>query len=367
MSEPFSSVDAPPVVEAATEIAPARGSKRHALRFWAGLVWMELFKLRRRRLTRVLFGIQMVLLVLVLGTLAVLYSSIQARPLSYFGLQATPCVQSSPASGTPTTSGGSTPCPTAAPTDAERQTVRAATLASFRQFFVPPLSITLIIEFNRAVGLFLVAILAGAVVGGEYSLGTIRLLLSRGPGPIQLLTAKIAALALTLFVGIVLTTIVGTGIGVGLAFLTGASVQWSFLGGDFFVRLFWLWGVTTLALMVYALVALFAATLTRSSAGGIAGAILYAVSERAASNLLPFFASRLTSPPISAFFLQVQTYLMDANVTALIQRAETGPLANGALPATLPDSGHALLTLGTYGLLCFGLSALLVFRRDVAS
>lgn len=334
----------------------------HALRFWLGLVGMEVFKMRHRRLTKVLLALQVGLLVLVLGTVALLYSYIHSQPLNYFGPQATPCAQSTPAS---TTAGQ--PCPTATPSDADRQATRTAVLESFQQYFVPPLGITLSVEFTRAVGLFLVAILAGAVVGGEYSLGTIRLLLSRGPGPVQLIAAKMVALAVVLFVGIGLLIGVGAASGLGLAWLTGAPVQWSFLTLDFGWRLLLLWGVTTLALMIYALVALLAATLTRSSAGGIAGAILYAVVERAASNLLPFFASRLTSPEVSAFFLKVQVYLMDANVAALIQRAETGALANGALPATLPSTSHALVTLGLYGLLCFGLSALLVFRRDVAS
>jgi hypothetical protein len=58
---------------------------------------------------------------------------------------------------------------------------------------------------------------------------------------------------------------------------------------------------------------------------------------------------------------------MDANVSALIQRSESGPLATGTLPATLPSTSHALVTLGLYGLVCVVLSMLLVFRRDVAS
>jgi ABC-type transport system involved in multi-copper enzyme maturation permease subunit len=363
MQEAFPAADGPhPEQDAALAARPAQ--KLSALRFWLSLVGMEIFKLRRRRLTKVLFAIQMGLLVLVLGTIAILYSYVHAQPLSYFGPQATPCVESTPASST---SGQGAPCPTATPSDAERQATRTAVLEDFQQYFVPPLGTTLSIEFIRAVGLFLVAILAGAVVGGEYSLGTIRLLLSRGPGPVQLIAAKMVALAIVLFAGIGLTVGLGAGIGLMLALLTGAPVQWSFLTFDFVWRLLVLWGVTTLALMIYAFVALLAATLTRSSAGGIAGAIIYAVVERAASNLLPFFASRLTSPAISTFFLKVQVYLMDANVAALIQRAETGPLANGAVPPTLPGSTHALMTLGLYGLLCFGLSALLVFRRDVTS
>jgi ABC-type transport system involved in multi-copper enzyme maturation permease subunit len=364
MQEALPSVDAPGPEPKAALVSPPTPARLHALRFWLGLVWMELYKLRRRRLTKVLFVTQMGLLLLVLGTIALLYSYVHSQPLSYFGPQATPCVQSTPGGSAP---GQSAPCPTATPSDAERQATRAAVLEDFQQYFVPPLGVTLIIEFTRATGLFLIVILAGAVVGGEYSLGTIRLLLSRGPGPVQLVVVKVVALAITLFVGVGLTVVLGVGIGLALAFLTGAPVQWSFLTLDFGWRVLVLWIVTTLALMVYALVALLAATLTRSSAGGIAGAIIYAVVERAASNLLPFFASRLTSPVISTFFLKVQVYLMDANVAALIQRAETGLLASGTLPATLPSSSHALATLGLYGLLCFVLSALLVFRRDVAS
>ncbi|HEY7126947.1 MAG TPA: hypothetical protein VH540_23620 [Ktedonobacterales bacterium] len=363
MQEALSSVEAEGS-EPDSSAAHAAPRRLRGLRFWLGLVEMELFKLRRRRLTKVLFATQMGLLVLVLGTIALLYSSIQAQPLSYFGPQATPCATSTPGSAAP---GQSAPCPTATPTDADREATRASVLADFQQYFVPPLAVTLIIEFTRATSLFLIAILAGAVIGGEYSLGTIRLLFSRGPGQIQLMTAKIVALALAVLVGIGLTMVLGAGIGLVLALLTGAPVQWSFLTLDFAWRSVLLWVVTTLALMIYALVALLAATLTRSSAGGIAGAIIYAVVERAASNLLPFFASRLTSPAISAFFLKVQVYLMDANVSALIQRSESGPLATGTLPATLPSTSHALVTLGLYGLVCVVLSMLLVFRRDVAS
>ena len=69
-------------------------------------------------------------------------------------------------------------------------------------------------------------------MGGEYSLGTVRLMFTRGPTRVQLLTAKIVVLAIyvipTILFLMLLGMIIGAimaqlaGIGSGLSFLTAA-------------------------------------------------------------------------------------------------------------------------------------------------
>ncbi len=70
-------------------------------------------------------------------------------------------------------------------------------------------------------------ILAGALVGGEYSLGTVRLMFTRGPSRLQFLIAKIVVLAIYVVPTILFLMLLGTVIGTMMAQLAGSSGRWS--------------------------------------------------------------------------------------------------------------------------------------------
>src|SRR5258708_8529140 len=71
-------------------------------------------------------------------------------------------------------------------------------------------------------------ILAGALVGGEYSLGTVRLIVTRGPSRVQFLIAKIVVLAIYIIPTILFLMLLGTVIGSTMTHLPWCATGLSF-------------------------------------------------------------------------------------------------------------------------------------------
>src|SRR2546428_44259 len=74
----------------------------------------------------------------------------------------------------------------------------------------------------------LAIILAGALVGGEYSLGTVRLMFTRGPTRLQFLFAKIIVIGICIIPALILLMLVGTLVGAAVAPLTGVGASFDF-------------------------------------------------------------------------------------------------------------------------------------------
>src|SRR5947209_16834917 len=64
---------------------------------------------------------------------------------------------------------------------------------SFTEALRLPTSLTLIVQLLNTLGQILIIILVSTIVGGEYTSGTIRLMLTRGPTRTQLLLSKLGA------------------------------------------------------------------------------------------------------------------------------------------------------------------------------
>jgi ABC-type transport system involved in multi-copper enzyme maturation permease subunit len=248
-----------------------------------------------------------------------------------------------------------------------------------------PLSISLTASYAGLMGVVLLSIIAGALVGGEYGFSTQRLALSRGVSRAQALAAQVGALAI-LAGGVVaalmaLGALIGVTIGPALggtpgAFSVGALPQ-----------LVSFWAATTLRLLVYSLIALFLATLGRSTAAGVGGALGFMVVEVIVSNVLLAIITFqrvvetrggqvLTAPagPTTQVLIGVLNGFVKTNADALGAAAQLGPLnltgdttisrLVGQLLAP-PGTLQALLVLGLYAAALIGGSFLLVQRRDV--
>ena len=92
------------------------------------------------------------------------------------------------------------------------------------KLLVFPGSISISGQYFNEVGTLLLIVLAGALVGSEYSYGTHRLSLARGVGRGQLLAAQVIAVAILALIASGVTLLLGTIAGVfgGLA-LSGSS------------------------------------------------------------------------------------------------------------------------------------------------
>src|SRR5215469_8524465 len=100
-------------------------------------------------------------------------------------------------------------------------------------------------------------ILAGTLVGAEYSLGTVRLMFTRGPTRLQFLFAKISVMVLCVVLTLLFVNLLGSAVGAVMAHLAGVGAGFGFLTAGVFGHfvLFVLLGI--LFWLSYMLMALF--------------------------------------------------------------------------------------------------------------
>src|ERR1700681_4891911 len=145
------------------------------------LIGMELYKLRRRAMSKVLGIIAIVLAVLPFALVAFgTFATANAPAGSFTSSSCQPANgQSGPQQGPPAN------CPTPSPAQVaqERQAIVQATSAPLRL----PDALNVAVQYGLVVGIVLLVILIGTIAGGEYATGTIRLLFIRGPTRTQFL------------------------------------------------------------------------------------------------------------------------------------------------------------------------------------
>lgn len=248
-----------------------------------------------------------------------------------------------------------------------------------------PLSLSLAANYVSLMGVVFLSILAGALVGGEYGFSTQRLALSRGVGRTQALAAQIGALAL-LALGIVAAMLaVGAVVGLTLGPLLGGSPGTMSLAA--IPQLLGFWGVFALRLFVYSLIGLFLATLGRSAAAGVGGALGFMIVEVILANILSVIITfqravetqggqHLAAPAdtTTTVLYGVLDALLKTNADALGGAAQVGPLnltgdttVSRVLSQFLvpPSALQSALVMGLYVILLVGGSYLLVQHRDV--
>ena len=239
-------------------------------------------------------------------------------------------------------------------------------------FYYNLLSITLSI-LRVFTGIFLL-ILTARTIGLEYQLGTIRILLSRGVGRLQLLFAKLLAVALIalgllvfgLLLNYLLTVILVLGLTGNLdSFNALNSVFWS--DARIYVLSFMLnMGVTIL-------LATAAAVVGRSVTFGLSAAIIFFPIDNIATIIMTL-AFRITH---NDFWLSTTAYLLGPNLNAMAPALTNGRTESiGAIPLYGVDPAgvaHGIQVDGTHTVVValvyaaiFAITAIvLTWKRDV--
>ena len=124
-------------------------------------------------------------------------------------------------------------------------------------------------------GIILVAILAASMIGAEYGWGTLRQTLARGTGRNQYLTAKLLAIAIVAFGGVLTAVLAGLIANIITGTLIEGIIDWNGFSGYFFASL----GRTLLMLAVYMSMAVLFAMLMRSFAAGMAVTVTWYIGE----------------------------------------------------------------------------------------
>ncbi len=210
---------------------------------------------------------------------------------------------------------------------------------------------------------FFLLILTARVFGLEYQLGTIRIILGRGVGRLQLLSAKLLAVvlvALAVFVGAIVyegiwSVIVFLSLAGNLNVLNAAtSTFWSNTG---------MFMVTVLISMsATILLAMAVTTIGRSLSFGLS----FALSWFAVDNfgvIIMGLAFRLTG---NDFWQNVTAYFLGPNLN-FMQEVVVGnhPSSVGIPPSVPVDSTHTLVVTLVYSLIFAVTAIVLTWRRDV--
>ncbi len=239
-------------------------------------------------------------------------------------------------------------------------------------FFYNVLSIGLSI-LRVFTGIFLL-ILTALVIGLEYQLGTIRVLLSRGVGRLQLLFAKLLAVAvialLLLVFGLLLNYLLTV---ILVAGVTGNLNAFNALNSAFWSDARIYIGSILINMGVTILLATAAAVVGRSVIFGLSAAIIFFPIDNIATIVMTL-AFRITH---NDFWLSITAFLLGPNLNAMAaaltsNRAESigaTPLhfvdQAGQAHGTLVDGTHTLVVALVYAVIFAVTAIVLTWKRDV--
>ena len=199
---------------------------------------------------------------------------------------------------------------------------------------------------------FFLLIVTARMVSQEYQLGTIRVLLSRGVGRLQLLFAKLTTMAIIaiilMIVGILfnllLTILLIAGVAGNLNSLSSLTSQFWSDSGIYVLSILLNMGVSIL-------LATTAAVIGRASVFGISAALAFFPLDNFGTVIM-LLANRVTG---SDFWLSITAYFLGPNLnqmpTALTNNPKVLSIGFGPLYATDPANvGHGILVDGTHTL-----------------
>jgi ABC-type transport system involved in multi-copper enzyme maturation permease subunit len=319
------------------------------------LIGMELFKVRRRLMSKVLATLALLLALLVpLAVGMELAINLNTSASSF-----TPPCQTQLRVSAQSGPGGCTPLSASA-----LETIKQEIIGGLAAPLRLPSSLEMAVtqgEFNPA--LILIIILVGTIAGGELSLGTVRLMFSRGPWRGQFLLAKYGAALVCTVLGVLGMAIAGVALGQIFNLFSGVPQNFAFLNAAWIGHALLYLLATMLNWFMYAVVAIFFGVLGRSTVAGIVGAVTWFFAEPIVSSALTV-AGNFSVGIAGAFLRALPNYLMGNNARAL--QLNQAHYLFGSAGASQSDL-QALITLAVYQTVFIGLTWWLNESRDVTN
>lgn len=217
----------------------------------------------------------------------------------------------------------------------------------------------------RIFGGFFLVILTARTIGQEYHLGTIRILLARGVGRMQLLWTKLVAIALwavlLLLVGLLLNALLAL---LQVQVVTGnlhaitdqSATVWHDLG---------LYVLTILVSMLSTILMAAAITiLLRSLAGGLSASIAWFPADNIVVLIL-LVAFDVTN---NTLWRTISAYLLGPNLNVMageVAGQQRGAWMFGQAPLVQVDGTHTLVVTAVFTLVFALVAFLFMWRRDV--
>jgi ABC-type transport system involved in multi-copper enzyme maturation permease subunit len=320
------------------------------------LIGMELFKVRRRLMSKVLASLALFLALLVpLAVGMELAINLNTSASSF----TPPCQTRLRVSERSGPGGGCTPLSASA-----LETIKQEIIGGLSAPLRLPSSLEMAVtqgEFNPA--LILIIILVGTIAGGELSLGTVRLMFSRGPWRGQFLLAKYGGALVCTVLGVLSMAVAGVALGQIFNLFSGVPQSFAFLNAAWIGHALLYLLATMLNWFMYAVVAIFFGVLGRSTVAGIVGAVTWFFAEPIVSSVLTV-AGNFSVGIAGAFLRALPNYLMGNNARALqLNQAHYLFAGAGASQSDL----QALIILAVYLAVFIGLTWWLNESRDVTN
>ncbi len=317
------------------------------------LIGVELYKIRRRLMSKILSIVAIVVMVVVFGIISIGSIVVLASPAATF--LPPPCTANVPVG---------TPCLDHSPTQAELDQVRQRALTAISSPLRPPDSAGVALQVGSIAGLILIIILAGTIVGGEYSVGTVRLMFTRGPTRTQFILGKIGAILICIVPGIIVLVPLGILTGALLNLFTGIGIDFSFFSGAWLLHTVLKLLILMLELFMYGMLALCLSTLGRATAAGVAGALVWWGLETVLGGFLFVIGNSITGAP-GNFIKAIPDYFISNSISTLSQNQD-----RYLTPTTQASSAsdlQALITLAVYLAVFIGVAWWVNLKRDVTN
>jgi ABC-type transport system involved in multi-copper enzyme maturation permease subunit len=321
------------------------------------LIGMELYKIRRRIMAKVLGSVAIAITILIfllisIGTIIVLNT-----PAENF---APPCSSLSIQSGVPT---GVPPsnCPT--PTSVQLSQFRQDALHSASDPLRLPTSLNIVAQIALNAGIVLIIILIGAAAGGEFSMGTIRLLFTRGPTRTQFLLSKLGAAIICSAIGVLAMALIGILAGQVLNLLSGIVQGFDFFSANWAAHAALYLLIAMLTWIMFATIAIFFGTLGRSTVAAIVGALTWLFVEPIVGSVLKL-AGTFSHGPFGDFLNAIPDYFIYNNFSTL-QEEQSAYLFGHSISTN--SIIHPLIVIACYFTLFIGLALWLNKRRDITN
>lgn len=307
------------------------------------LIGVEIYKLRCRTMSRVMSVIAILSVLIVFIMVGLSAALANAAPLSSYTHTV---VGEIPAS--------------------EALQAKHAILTNITEPVRLPNALFTITQIINTVGLALIIILAGTIVGGEYAVGTIRLMFTRGPTRTQFIVAKLGAILTCALLGTIVLTILGLVLGTAINLTFGINADMHFFNGTWLLHALLYLALTVLNLFSYAVIAACLSTLGRTTAAGVAGTLIWWVLENILSGILYLLSTAFSQGFVGVFLRSIPDYFIYNNLNALLQNQHQYLLSDSTQPAQIPDV-HALIVLAVYLVLLIGITWWVNEKRDVTN
>jgi ABC-type transport system involved in multi-copper enzyme maturation permease subunit len=219
------------------------------------------------------------------------------------------------------------------------------------------------ITVTNFIGTLLLTILAGTIVGGEYSHGCIRLLLSRGPSRIQFLLAKLGAMLICVLIVLIALLTIGILTWTLFSLLGGHTIVLTPLTGPQILHTLLYVLTTALSLFTYCVLAISFSSWGKATAAGVTSVLIWWFLEGGIISVFSIVGSRFDNA-FGAFLLAIPDFLIGNNLSTLSSNQES--YLTGQTHASLSDL-HAGIVIVAYLIIFTGITWWTLQTRDITN